>query len=84
METDEERAEYVFNEAGGWVSTGGIEEKRAILKHAALRMLDDTARRQISISLSEGDLARLKTKAAERGVHYETLIDTILHEYAKG
>lgn len=84
LETDEERAEYEFNEADGWVSTGDIAEKRAMLKQAALRILDDTARQQISISISEHDLARLKTKAAERGMPYESLIDTILHEYAKG
>ena len=47
----------------GWVWVGDIAKKREMLKQAALRILDDTTCQQISIS--EHDLARLKTKAAK-------------------
>jgi predicted DNA binding CopG/RHH family protein len=40
-------------------------------------------RRRISTSIPERDLARLKTKAAEQGMPYQTLINSILHKYAE-
>ena len=83
LETDEERAEYAFNEADGWVSIDNLDERRAALKDVALGVLQDPARQQIAVSISEHDLARLKKKASEKGVHYRTLIDTILHDYAE-
>ncbi|TFF18417.1 DNA-binding protein [Jiella endophytica] len=83
LETDEERAEYEFNEADGWVSIGELGERRVALKETALGMLRGSGRQQIAISVSERDLARLKQKASEKGVHYRTLIDTILHDYAE-
>jgi predicted DNA binding CopG/RHH family protein len=35
---------------------------------------------RISIDLPEGDLARLKARAAREGLPYQTLINVILHE----
>lgn len=40
--------------------------------------------RHISIRLSEKDLTRLRTKASELGIPYQTLIGSILHQYAEG
>ena len=40
--------------------------------------------RHISIRLSEKDLMRLRAKALELGMPYQTLIGSILHQYAEG
>ena len=40
--------------------------------------------RHISIRLSERDLMRIRTKASELGIPYQTLIGSILHQYAEG
>jgi predicted DNA binding CopG/RHH family protein len=40
--------------------------------------------RHISIRLSEGDLEKLRAKAMELGLPYQTLIGSILHQYAEG
>jgi len=40
--------------------------------------------RHISIRLSEKDLMRLRAKALELGLPYQTLIGSILHQYAEG
>jgi predicted DNA binding CopG/RHH family protein len=40
--------------------------------------------RHISIRLSEKDLMRLRAKASELGIPYQTLIGSILHQYAEG
>ena len=48
-----------------------------------LRTLDGK-RRRISISIPERDLVKLKTRAAEEGMPYQTLINSILHKYVEG
>jgi predicted DNA binding CopG/RHH family protein len=83
FDSEEERAEFEFHESDGWVSVENFEEQRRRLELAARQMLEGNRRRSISISISERDLARLKTRAAEKGVPYETLIDSILHDYAE-
>lgn len=40
--------------------------------------------RHISIRLSEKDLMLLRAKALELGLPYQTLIGSILHQYAEG
>lgn len=42
-----------------------------------------TARtKSINLRLSERDLQRIKTKAAEEGVPYQTLLSSLIHKYA--
>jgi predicted DNA binding CopG/RHH family protein len=59
-------------------------------EEAAKEMLIRVARatiaknRHISIRLSEKDLMRLRAKALELGLPYQTLIGSILHQYAEG
>jgi predicted DNA binding CopG/RHH family protein len=38
--------------------------------------------RNINIRLSERDLAKLKRKAIEEGIPYQTLVSSILHKFA--
>lgn len=40
-------------------------------------------RQRISISIPERDLTRLKARAAEEGMPYQTLINSILHKYVE-
>ncbi|TSC78392.1 MAG: hypothetical protein G01um101433_268 [Parcubacteria group bacterium Gr01-1014_33] len=37
--------------------------------------------RNINLRLSERDLQKMKAKAAEKGIPYQTLVTSILHEY---
>jgi predicted DNA binding CopG/RHH family protein len=67
-------------EAGDWVSVGNIEDRREFWRQAARQVIDGK-RRRISISIPERDLAKLKAKAVEEGLPYQTLINSILHKY---
>lgn len=40
--------------------------------------------RNINIRISEGDLYKLKAKAMERGLPYQTLVSSVLHQYSNG
>jgi len=79
---EEERDLIDSTERGEWVSVGDIEERRAFWQAAARRTLDGE-RQRISISIPKRDLARLKTRAAEEGMPYQTLINSILHKYVE-
>lgn len=81
--TDEEERDLIEStERGEWVPVGDIEERRAFWKEVARRTLDGK-RKRISISIPERDLALLKTRAAEEGLPYQTLINSILHKYVE-
>lgn len=76
--TEEELIEST--EAGDWISMGDTEERRQFWQEAA-RQVVDGRRKRISILIPERDLARLKAKALEQGMLYQTLINSILHRY---
>jgi len=80
ISADEERDLVDSTERGEWVSVGLTEERRDFWKSAA-RSVIDGRRRRISIAVPERDLARLKTRAAEDGIPYRTLINSIIHKY---
>jgi predicted DNA binding CopG/RHH family protein len=79
----EERELIESSERGEWVSVGDIEARRTFWQEAARGALDGK-RQRISISIPERDLARLKARAAEEGLPYQTLINSILHKYVEG
>jgi predicted DNA binding CopG/RHH family protein len=83
MTDAEERDLIDSTELGEWISVGNIEARRAFWKQAAKGVLEGK-RQRISISIPERDLARLKAKAAEEGMPYQTLINSILHKYVEG
>ena len=82
--SDDEREDYDLSESGDWVEVDDAGSRNADLQAAARRHLAGLPRRRISIAIPERDLLRLKTKAAEKGMPYQTLINSILHEYVEG
>lgn len=54
------------------------EKLKEIVTHST------TKKKQINIRLLESDLEKLKAKALEEGVPYQTLINSVVHKYANG
>lgn len=69
-----------LSETDEWLPVGEIEERKRLWQNAARDTIDGK-RQRISISIPERDLARLKAKALEQGMPYQTLINSILHKY---
>lgn len=69
-------------ERGEWKTVKNSKEERAFAKEAAANFLRKDAR--VTLRLSGGDLNRLKQKAANKGLPYQTFIASVLHEYAAG
>lgn len=51
-----------------------LEEKKRILKHAAKT-------KTISLRINENVLERIKEKASQEGLSYQTLISSVLYRY---
>ena len=65
---------------GGFLS--GVKNKGVEMRHyrnAAKSTLNRV--RNINLRLSERDLQKMKAKAAHKGIPYQTLASSILHEY---
>ncbi|HUD07413.1 MAG TPA: hypothetical protein VMR34_06030 [Candidatus Saccharimonadales bacterium] len=80
--TDEEQKELDEIEAalenGELESVANLDEEKKRLQQIARNTLNKT--RNINIRLSERDLYRLKAKAIEEGIPYQTLVSSILHK----
>ena len=74
----EERALYEAVENGEFVPVANQEEEKAKAMAATKATLNKT--RNINIRLSERDLYKLKAKAVEEGIPYQTLASSILHK----
>ena len=62
----------------GQLKNGLSPQRKKQLEQAARSSLNKT--RNINIRLSERDLHRLKAKAIEEGIPYQTLASSILHK----
>ena len=58
-------------------------ERQAELQEAARNTLSPP-KKQISIRLAEADLVGLKARALRRGVPYQTLLSSIVHQFVEG
>ncbi len=65
-------------ENGEFVPVANQEKEKAMAMAAAKATLNKT--RNINIRLSERDLYKLKAKAIEEGIPYQTLASSILHK----
>lgn len=69
-------------ESGEWEL---VKPKKAELEHYA-QIARETLRKdqRMNIRISRADLNRIKAKAAEEGIPYQTLVASILHKYVSG
>jgi len=65
-----------------WVSVDNLEEE--IKKHQEIATNTLRKDKRINIRLSSHDLEALKTNAVEMGLPYQTLVSSVLHQYATG
>jgi predicted DNA binding CopG/RHH family protein len=63
-------------------SVKGVSKKVMEYKKVALHSLHKT--KNINIRISQQDLQKIKSKAIERGLPYQTLISSIIHQYSRG
>ncbi len=59
-------------------------QKQAIKKYTAYFKNHQKKNMRISIRIADHDLQQIQKKAIETGLPYQTLVTTLLHQYAKG
>jgi len=61
-----------------------LTPERKAQVEASARATMSPPKKQISARLSERDLTRLKARALEKGIPYQTLLSSIVHQYVEG
>lgn len=77
---EKEVAEYIENTNPE--SIKNIKDRTNKIKEIVTH--STTKRKQINIRLLESDIEKLKSKALEEGIPYQTLINSVVHKYANG
>ena len=82
MYTKEELEIVDYIENGNPVSVPAVHTKMQKIKSAVTDKY--TKRKAINIKVLESDLEKLKAKALEEGMPYQTLLNSVLHKYITG
>ncbi len=81
FELTKEEKQIIDNfEKGEFVSVGNLKREKTKYQQIASATLQKT--KNINIRLSEKDLQKIRRKAAETGIPYQTLVSSILHRFA--
>ncbi len=82
---DEEERELIESvEKGEWQSIPEKEKNKFIKEAKAYAEASMKKNKRMNIRISERDLRRLKIKALEENIPYQTLVSMVLHKYLSG
>lgn len=62
------------------VSKSRLEQEKARYRAYAKAALDKT--KNINLRISEQDLLKIKARAAKKGIPYQTLLASLIHQYS--
>lgn len=80
---DEEEQEILAAfETGHFQTSINADEEIALAKQAAKEHLRKS--KNITLSLNLADVTAIKRKAKETGIPYQTLISSVIHQFASG
>ena len=81
---DEERELIEMVESENFVFESLLTPDRKKQIEAMARATMNDEREKISIRVSRTDLSRLKSRAMQEGIPYQTLINSLIHKYVAG
>jgi predicted DNA binding CopG/RHH family protein len=79
---DDEEEEFIelFEASDTALVSGLTDERRKEIETMARATMNDE-REKISLRVSRADLVRLKSRAMQEGIPYQTLINSLIHKY---
>lgn len=81
---DQEEKELMESiERGEWRPLPEKEKKEVVDRLSTAAKNSLAKNRTVSLRLSERDLRKLKERAAEEGIPYQTLLSSLIHKYVK-
>ena len=79
---DEERELYESVERGEWKS---IRNAKALIKrHAEYAKYTIAKNKSVTFRVNAWDIERLKARALQEGIPYQTLLSSVVHKYVSG
>lgn len=63
-------------------SVPNVKQEIARIQAVAKDSLDKT--KNVNLRISQGDLWKIRVKAAEKGIPYQTLMASLIHQYSTG
>ena len=78
----EEQEIYDSLERGEWKDVANVEEEKK--RYISIFRQATKKDRRVSLRVNNQDLYKIQNRARESGLPYQTLINAILHQYAKG
>ncbi len=78
----EEKAIIEYVESGRAISIENVEEEKS--RYTQIARSQMSKKKAISIRLLESDIERIKAKSLSQGLPYQTLISSLIHQYANG
>lgn len=69
---------------GEWVSTPDFAQQKKLLKDAAANYLELRRSKRVTIRINKADLLKVKIRAQRNGIPYQTLLNSLIHQYAEG
>jgi predicted DNA binding CopG/RHH family protein len=76
----EEKAIIEYVESNHAISIDNVENEKKRYTQIALSQM--SKKKAISIRLLESDIERIKAKSLSQGLPYQTLISSLIHQYA--
>lgn len=83
LDEEEQEIEAAI-ERGEYLEDPDLEETQKMLKKAAERFLELNRAKPITIRIKQLDLIKVKAKAKQKEIPYQTLLGTLIHQYAEG
>lgn len=71
-------------ERGEFESVGNLEDTKKMLADAARRYKKLNTSKPITIRVNQLDLIKLKAKAKAKNIPYQTLLSSLIRDYAEG
>lgn len=83
FELDKEETQLLKDyEQGKFRPLPRVKSEQEKYRAYAKAMLDKT--RNINIRVSESDLLKIKSKAMQKGIPYQTFLTSLIHQYSTG
>lgn len=83
LDSEEQALEEVL-ERGEYESVGDLEETKQMLADAAKRHKQLNTSKPITIRINQLDLIKVKAKAKQKNIPYQTLLSALINQYARG
>ena|ERR1700689_2692785 len=81
---DEERAVEDAIERDDFEEVPGFEDTKKMLQEAARTYKQLHTSRPVTLRINQLDLIKIKTKAKQSNIPYQTLLGAVLHDFAEG